>query len=287
MRRLSLDQFVAAGQWCHYASPRIAMDDYNIPHTHDFHEVFWIETGQGLHHVNGIEQPLRPGTAVLIAAPDAHGFETAPDESFQLVNIAFHASTWNDLRNRYFAGDHTDDDPAALIDLPVEQRMFALSDADLQLLRSHASEIAGGARSRMAIDRFLLNLLHLLRSSTKPPGGEPRWPGWLARACRQIAEQRHFVGGTRELARLAGKSPEHLARELRRVCGKTPTEIVNDARMTYAAARLATTNDEILDIALDCGLENLGHFYQLFRNRYGMTPRKYRLREQRIVRPML
>jgi AraC family cel operon transcriptional repressor len=81
------------------------------------------------------------------------------------------------------------------------------------------------------------------------------------------------------LARLAKRSPEHVAREFRRYLNWTPTDVINDARMSYAADRLAASDDKITTIALDCGLENLGHFYRLFQARYGCTPRAYRVRQ--------
>ena len=49
--------------------------------------------------------------------------------------------------------------------------------------------------------------------------------------------------------------------------------------------RLATSDEPITSIALDCGLENLGHFYRLFHARYGSTPRGYRLRQRAVVDP--
>jgi AraC-like DNA-binding protein len=56
-----------------------------------------------------------------------------------------------------------------------------------------------------------------------------------------------------------------------------PTELVNTARMNYSARQLAQTAQPIVDIALDCGLNNLSHFYALFRQRFGESPRKCRL----------
>ena len=44
------------------------------------------------------------------------------------------------------------------------------------------------------------------------------------------------------------------------------------------------TDRKILDIALECGLGNLGYFYRLFAKQYGLTPRQYRLRQQALVR---
>ena len=65
---------------------------------------------------------------------------------------------------------------------------------------------------------------------------------------------------------------------------QTPTEIVNTVRMDYSARQLTETARPILEIALDCGLNNLSHFYALFRQRFGVSPRKYRLRAHPTVR---
>ena len=65
-------------------------------------------------------------------------------------------------------------------------------------------------------------------------------------------------GGSVELA---GRSPEHVARATRKWFGKTPTELINQTRMTFAARRLAKSNDGITEIAEECGLTNLSHFY--------------------------
>ena len=57
----------------------------------------------------------------------------------------------------------------------------------------------------------------------------------------------------------------------------TPTAYVNNIRMTYAMRQLEMGSHEIIQIALDCGITNLSHFYSLFRARTGMTPRAYRI----------
>jgi AraC family cel operon transcriptional repressor len=53
--------------------------------------------------------------------------------------------------------------------------------------------------------------------------------------------------------------------------------------MEFAARELRVTSRPIADIALDCGLNNLSHFYSLFRSAHGQTPRAYRLAHHRIV----
>ena len=56
--------------------------------------------------------------------------------------------------------------------------------------------------------------------------------------------------------------------------------------MEHAARMLAGSDDSISQIALECGLENLSHFYRMFRGHYALTPRAYRRRNQvDIVQP--
>jgi AraC family cel operon transcriptional repressor len=79
-------------------------------------------------------------------------------------------------------------------------------------------------------------------------------------------------------------APEHLARQVRQHLHKTPTDIVNEARLAHAASELQSSGRAITEIALECGVENLSHFYKLFREHFGCTPRQYRLRHCLIVR---
>ena len=59
---------------------------------------------------------------------------------------------------------------------------------------------------------------------------------------------------------------------------------VNDVRMEVAARELRTSTKKIIEICFDCGLQNLAHFYKLFRQKFGTTPRLYRARHQAVVR---
>ena len=75
-----------------------------------------------------------------------------------------------------------------------------------------------------------------------------------------------------------------MARAAVRWYGQTPTEIVNAARMEFSARQLTESARPIMEIALDCGLNNLSHFYALFRKRFGVSPRRFRLQAHPTVR---
>jgi AraC family cel operon transcriptional repressor len=240
-------------------------------HNHDYHELFWVEEGEGFQVVNGERRPLFAGLLVLVRAEDEHGFSAArPGEMMRFVNFAFPRTLWRELWERrlgrrpvYFAKkDH-------------RKREWRLEPADLERLRVMGRDLAAGARDALSAEALLAGVISLLAGleSRRSAG---RLPPWLAGSLARIQEPRHFALGTPELARLAGCTPEHLARAVRKHLGRTPTEIVNEARLSYAAQQLCTTERPILGIVADCGLENLGHFYKLFRARFGASPERYR-----------
>lgn len=137
-------------------------------------------------------------------------------------------------------------------------------------------------RQRLFIERFLLNLLYWLVADAQPTL-PPDAPAWLRRACTEIAKPENFRQGAPVFAPLAGRSPEHVARVTRELLGETPSDYVNRVRMHHAARLLAMTDAKITDIALDCGLTNLSHFYRLFHRQFGLTPQAYWLQQRRAA----
>lgn len=275
MERYRFGQFVGADEHCHVATSMLPLPDGRA-HTHDFFELFWVRRGSGWHETAGRRIALCPGTLVLIRPEDQHGFSATPDDHFWIVNIAFARSTWAAMRDRY---PRLQPDP---FDADVDERHHVLSGPLCAKLEEAAEELLGGQHDHLAIDRFLLNLLHVLGSAGASQM-ESNMPHWLAYTCREIAQPRHLRRGAAAFVELAGRSPEHVSRAARRFTGKTPTELLNDARLTYAAGRLAQTREAIADIAEECGLANLSHFYRLFGKRFGQTPRDYRQRQQMIL----
>ncbi|MFM8763318.1 MAG: helix-turn-helix transcriptional regulator [Spartobacteria bacterium] len=123
----------------------------------------------------------------------------------------------------------------------------------------------------------------MMRRSTESESQRRVVPDWLNAACLGIKKTEHLPQGLESFYRLAGRSPDHVARACRTHLGISPTEIVNAARLEHAAARLSGSDDTILAIADDCGLPNIAHFYKLFAARFGTTPRQYRMQAQLII----
>jgi AraC family cel operon transcriptional repressor len=280
MRCLRLKDFAKAGDCCHFARSQFTQTRPPPAHTHDFHEVFWVEEGAGYHWINGARRLLEAGAVRFVRADDEHTFSVPPTQAMKIWNLAFSKRAWRDFSKLYLSPKNS-----FLEMKSVRLREHQLPPLALGELKHAAEELTLGGRGIVALDRFLLNLFHLLFPLQPAAASNPDVPEWISRACREIQKENRFEGGTSALVRLTAHSPEHVARQFRKFLGCTPTDIINEARMAYVATRLTDGNDKILNIALDCGIQNLSHFYRVFRKKFRLTPLEYRRRQRQILSP--
>ncbi len=274
--KLRLKNFVPSGGHFHVARIEYARGQSPSVHTHDFAEIFWIERGRGVHLINAKRLPLIAGDLVAIRAADRHGFLAQDARGFTMVNVAFASAVPRALRERYFADGQQF--PWRDGALPLTVRV---DPATLVAVSRFADSLVTAAQSRLQLDCFLLDLLRAIAAPSEP--APSAMPEWLRAALAAFADPAHFAEGTAALARLADRCPEHLNRVVRRHFNKTTTDLVNELRLDHAGKQLQMSGRPILQIATDCGLSNLGYFYRLFHERFGLTPRQFRLRKHAVV----
>ena len=85
------------------------------------------------------------------------------------------------------------------------------------------------------------------------------------------------------LCHVSGKTQEHVTRSMRKYMGQTPSTFVNAIRLERVAEALTTTERPVFDIMLDVGFQNTSHFNKLFKEKYHMSPRKYRASATNIL----
>ncbi|MGE9294807.1 MAG: helix-turn-helix domain-containing protein [Puniceicoccales bacterium] len=253
--------------------------DYNFVanpkiHLQDYHEFFWIESGRGCHLINGDRRLMETGYFCLVRSDDAHGFSAwDPEGQMRLINFAFPSAIWEMIRASFFPNgirlfDHKS----------VAKREYQLSSDDRERLRQMGKDLAAGHWDETNAAAYLHGVLALLDNRDRETQARPAMPEWLTHAVRSIETWPNFVGGVPEFVRIAGRSHEHVSRDCRRLLDTTPRDIVNRARLKWASMQLETSQKEIINIAHDCGFENLGHFYKLFKAQHQTTPRQYRIR---------
>lgn len=262
----------------HLAIIRFAVGRPSQLHTHDFPEVFWLETGTGTHWINGQRKRLDTGDLVVVRPEDQHRLEAVDSFGFTLINLAFDPEIRRHLLSRY--GAEMSAWLAPIGPLPVR---LQLKSPAIFSLRRQVESLARAENSLLALEHFLLGLPSLGEAADSGQIPALEQPDWLRRACSEVQRPEIFARGAAGFVRVAGRSAEHVARTTRAVLGLTPSDYVNRVRMDYAARELRFTPKPIAQIALDCGIGNLSHFYAVFKKAQGMTPRSYRIAHQRIV----
>lgn len=252
-------------------------------HTHEFFEIFLVTDGQALHLVNDAVQNIQQGDLVLIRPDDLHCYDYYQSFDFRFINIAFSIETLSLISDLF-----TPEKPfAVLISAPLppvthlspEESGFAAQEL------SRASELRRTASPEYARYYFRSLLSFLLCRHFFLPQNRPEIPRWLAQAVTSMHAIANFQQGLPKMLSLCSCSEEHLCREFKRHYHTTPVAFINRLRLEYAAYLLSNTQQEIIDICGQCGFGNLSHFYHLFREKFGLSPGKYRAAARRAELP--
>lgn len=80
-----------------------------------------------------------------------------------------------------------------------------------------------------------------------------------------------------DIAASANISKSEALRCFRKVLNTTPVKYLNDYRLTSAAKGLLMDSGTVSDLAGACGFESPGYFCKAFREKYGLSPREFRI----------
>ena len=99
----------------------------------------------------------------------------------------------------------------------------------------------------------------------------------LVQAALQEITQNYREASLSNVARSYGVSLAYVSECVRAQTGKTYKELLQKHRMETAARLLRRSELNIQQIISMVGYENTSYFYRLFHERYGLSPREYRL----------
>ncbi len=269
--RFHIDTYLSPQETFHFARKQLARRYPSKAHDHDYFEVFVIESGKAAHWINGVTQTLEAGQLTFVRPGDTHAFCADRRLGCQIINVMFRAETAAHLASRYYdtIGGRFFDASGPLPEL------HTLGPVRFARAVTVAEQLQTAERSLARIEEFLLTLMN--RVAHVSSGVSASTPRWFAEACSAALSPEIFRRGAPGLVEAAGRSHEHVCRTCKTVTGFTPSQYVNRIRIEHAAQMLRSTEVSAEDILEGCGFENVSYFYRLFRRQIGLTPRAYRL----------
>jgi ligand-binding sensor domain-containing protein/AraC-like DNA-binding protein len=84
-----------------------------------------------------------------------------------------------------------------------------------------------------------------------------------------------------EMATAMGMGRVPFYHKVRAITAKTPAELVRELRLKHACTLLVTTNINMSELAINVGFMTAENFANIFKDKFGMTPLEYRLKNKR------
>lgn len=260
---------------------KIAFQDADAcSHNHNYYEFFLVISGRLTHYINDKKKIVGTGSLVFIRPNDIHSFQS-PSHDFCFYNLLVSKETMDSCFS--FLGSGCQAEQLMSSNMPPyislqSAELNSLLPAFEQLTLAHEINIL---RFNTLLRSVTVNLLtrYFLSYNLKLSHDIPTWMNILA---LEMQKQQNYQEGLNALYRISQKSPEYLCRVFKKHLNKTPTKFINDIRITNAKLALEYTKRSILQICEEVGFYNTSHFYHLFKQETGLSPKAFRERSGNI-----
>ena len=133
--------------------------------------------------------------------------------------------------------------------------------------------------SQLQVKAALLSILGVLAEYTlltsSNPSHNPRVE-LLKRVLSYIHQNYQRQLTLAQLSALVGMNEQYFCRFFKKALGKTPISYINDYRIHHATTLLSTTELPVMEVCLESGFNNLGHFMKEFKKATQLTPLQFR-----------
>ena len=267
----------------HYAYHK-SLATITTPHTHDFFEIFLITKGEAIHRINDKQEIIEEGDLVFIRPNDRHNYEKSDDKSCELINLAFPEFTMLKLFEYFGEGFHSD--KLLMAEFPPKIRLSKVEKDILVNRFEKLNTLRRTNKKKIKTElRILLADIFSRYFTTGEESSNEIIPSWLVKLKSEMERKENFVLGINKMYDLCERTPEHLSRSFKKYFGESPTDYITNLRLNYAANLLSNSDEDITNISMDCGFENLSHFYHLFKKKFDSSPKEFRLKHQKSIIP--
>ncbi|MFC4101975.1 helix-turn-helix domain-containing protein [Paenibacillus xanthanilyticus] len=230
--------------------------------------------------------PLQSGDVVVIGSNQLHRSRTPQGQEVRYVVLHVDLSTYFDPAMMHYSRHFMEVlHPLEALNYIFRESACARSEAGEVLLRIH-DEVIGQPKGyeiavSMSIKQLLLTLLrHDDRELLQPHEGiEAGLLGKIAEYVDSHLGSRIDMGSVSELA---GMSYVYFSKYFKRKTGLAFTDYVNRKRIARAEQLLIVEGLSANAAAIAVGIENMSHFYALFKRFSGCTPKQFQSRIGRV-----
>ncbi|TDF93275.1 helix-turn-helix transcriptional regulator [Paenibacillus piri] len=246
--------------------------NYNpVLHGHEYLEICYLINGSCLHRLEEGQTVLKRGDLFSIPPYMKHCFMPLDGQAFELVQLDFMPSLLEETIRELSSAPL---DRFLLIHLSPRSQ-FVIE----RLMEGIKSELESKeAYHQYAVRADLLKFLVILSREIR--GWRLEKESGYEQAIREVMEylERHLDKPLtlKEAAAKISVSPNYFSTLFSKVAGVTYSGFLAELRLRKAGELLLQTNLSIAEILERAGYKHTGHFYKMFKHKYGVTPIEYR-----------
>lgn len=250
-------------------------------HTHDFVEAVYMCSGKTSHIINGKELCLGEGELLFLGQGASQEILPAGEDDVA-VNFIILPSFFNKTLEMLGAEDSPIKDFILESLLGGENRGYLhFKVKDVLPVQNLVENLIWTLMSEMPnkrnINQTTMGLLFMqLLNHTDKLVYERREDAAIMGIFRYI-EENYRSGSLKEAAQLLHYDFYWLSHEIHERTGMTYTEHLQRKRLSQAAYLLKTTRMPVESVAEAVGYENKSYFHRIFTQKFGTTPKKYRV----------
>ncbi len=255
-------------------------------HTHNYVEIIYMCQGTTHHVINGTDVMLRKGELLFLNQNSVQEIYPAGEEDIAVNFIVLPEFFDHSLRMM-----ESENNP--LRSFVVECMTGANQDAGYlhfkaadilpiqNLVENLIWTLMNRQQNKRSINQVTMGLLLLqLMSNVDAVETDAKSEDQkLVMTVLNYIEEHYREGELSDLAEELHYDFYWLSKEIKKRTGQTYTELVQQKRLSQAGYLLKSTAMKVSDVAAAVGYENISYFHRIFRKKYGMTPRAYRVGE--------
>lgn len=254
-------------------------------HSHDYIEIIYMCSGQTTHIINGNEKvTLNKGDLLFLNRNATHEIYPAQendiavnfiilpeffDKAFELLEDenVIRDFIIGSLQQKGAGGDYIYFKVADILPIQnlIENMIWSLVNRQTNVRNINQTTMG-------------LLILQLTNYTDRIEGNNPRQyeKNMMFTVLRYI-EENYKEGTLTELAEMMNQPVTGLSRFIKKNSGMNFQQLLQQKRLNQAVFLLTTTKLTVEEIILAVGYDNTSYFHRIFRERYGVTPKKYRL----------